>query len=141
MVLYMFSGMWQPIGRRIVDVAQGAVVAPGYRKRMEDAIAENGTGRAQVGPGATTSNGKNRTLLMMYTVKEDTTMYQMAQPVSPQAGGPMSSSDEVAAMQASFRALRLVKPQPIDLATWYARVKVNSDSGTMSAPPRVLAAA
>lgn len=65
----------------------------------------------------------------METDKEGRGMYQMARPENPPASGPTNPSDEIAAMRSSFRALRGAKPQPIDLATWYARVKLNSDGG------------
>ena len=60
-------------------------------------------------------------------------MYQMARPETKQAGESMVLKDDVAAMRSVFSALRQSKPQPIDLATWYAKVKGNSDGGA-SAP-------
>ena len=42
-------------------------------------------------------------------------------------------SEDVASMRAAFHSMRLEKPQPLDLANWYARVKGNSDGGATSA--------
>ena len=57
------------------------------------------------------------------------------------ASAPAELSDDVAAMQASFNSLRQITPQAIDLATWYANVKDNSDGGDMAAPTQLSLAA
>ena len=67
-------------------------------------------------------------------------MYQMARPETMQAREHRELSEDVAAMRSSFSALRQTKPQPIDLAAWYTRIKVNSDGGA-SAPSQVSEAA
>lgn len=68
-------------------------------------------------------------------------MNQMARHETPQTNGRMELSEDVASMRAAFHSLRQIEPRPLDLATWYALVKGNSDGGASAPPFRSLQAA